>query len=41
MDELPMRAFWRQWQAQMLGLERATRFDDLKFAGNGAAAAGK
>ncbi|HTW88422.1 MAG TPA: aromatic ring-hydroxylating dioxygenase subunit alpha [Candidatus Binataceae bacterium] len=41
MDELPMRAFWRQWQAQMLGRERAARFDDLKFAGNGVAAAGK
>lgn len=41
MDELPMRAFWRQWQAQLLGHDRATRFDDQRRAGNGAAAAGR
>jgi p-cumate 2,3-dioxygenase alpha subunit len=41
MDEMPMRAFWRQWQAQLLGYDRAARVDDLRVAGNGVAAAGK
>jgi len=41
MDELPIRAFWRQWHAQLLGYDRAARVDDLKIAGNGHAAAGK
>lgn len=28
-DELQMRAFWRQWSAQISGLEGATDWDDL------------
>ncbi|MBF6568146.1 MAG: Rieske 2Fe-2S domain-containing protein [Candidatus Binataceae bacterium] len=41
MDELPMRAFWRQWHAQMLGHERANQFDDPRSVEHGAAAGGK
>jgi phenylpropionate dioxygenase-like ring-hydroxylating dioxygenase large terminal subunit len=39
MDEAHMRAFWRQWHAQLLGLPKAARWDDLKMAHNGRAAA--
>jgi p-cumate 2,3-dioxygenase alpha subunit len=28
MDELPMRAFWRKWHAQMMGHAREARVDD-------------
>jgi p-cumate 2,3-dioxygenase subunit alpha len=35
MDELPIRAFWRQWHAQIMGDKKAMRVDDLPFAGTG------
>jgi p-cumate 2,3-dioxygenase alpha subunit len=38
MDELHIRAFWRQWHAQLLELPKATRWDDLKMACDGQAA---
>jgi hypothetical protein len=41
MDELPIRAFWRQWQAQMMGLGKAGRVDDLPINRNAHAAAAK
>lgn len=28
MDELPMRAFWRKWHAQMMGIPRTAQVDD-------------
>jgi p-cumate 2,3-dioxygenase alpha subunit len=37
MDELPIRAFWRQWHAQIMGDKKAMRVDDLPFAGTGGA----
>src|SRR5216683_2371861 len=41
MDELPIRAFWRQWHAQIMGHQKAARVDDLPLAGNGRALAAK
>jgi p-cumate 2,3-dioxygenase subunit alpha len=41
MDELPIRAFWRQWHAQIMGHQKAARVDDLRLAGNGRALAAK
>lgn len=41
MDEMHIRAFWRQWHAQLLGSPKATRWDDVKMAHNGQAAAAK
>jgi p-cumate 2,3-dioxygenase alpha subunit len=39
MDEAPIRAFWRQWHAQLLGRAKATRWDDVKMTREGLAAA--
>ncbi|MGH7906142.1 MAG: aromatic ring-hydroxylating oxygenase subunit alpha [Candidatus Binataceae bacterium] len=41
MDELPMRAFWRQWRAQLLGMPRAPRVDDYRASSSRAEIAAK
>jgi p-cumate 2,3-dioxygenase alpha subunit len=41
MDELPIRAFWRQWHAQIMGHQKAARVDDVPLADNGRALAAK